>query len=152
MKVENRCLLLTLTRFHEDLLQVVFKLIKIVYMCDVVRVSRSDHKQFIVTDAVPNSHSNCADSLVLKQKKKMEQVQPLFSTEHFHLQAIGLNAPSDPKATAKTAEYQVIFDNRSFPVFKLGRIVLKGLKRRVCLTVKSSLVVGQFPYSRDLNV
>ena len=70
MKVENRCLLLTLTRFHEDLLQVVFKLIKIVYMCDVVRVSRSDHKQFIVTDAVPNSHSNCADSLVLKQKKK----------------------------------------------------------------------------------
>ena len=151
MKVENRCLLLTLTRFHEDLLQVVFKLIKIVYMCDVVRVSRSDHKQFIVTDAVPNSHSNRADSLVLKQKK-MEEIQPLFSTEHFHLQAIGLNAPSDPKATAKTAEYQVIFANRSFRVFKLGRIVLKGLKRRVCLTVKSSLVVGQFPYSRDLNV
>ena len=151
MKVENRRLLLTLTRFHEDLLQVVFKLIKIVYMCDVVRVSRSDHKQFIVTDAVSNSHSNCADSLVLKQKK-MEEIQPLFSTEHFHLQAIGLNAPSDPKATAKTAEYQVIFANRSFPVFKLGRIVLKGLKRRVCLTVKSSLVVGQFPYSRDLNV
>ena len=151
MKVENRCLLLTLTRFHEDLLQVVFKLIKIVYMCDVVRVSRSDHKQFIVTDAVPNSHSNCADSLVLKQKK-MEEIQPLFSTENFHLQAIGLNAPSDPKATAKTAEYQEIFANRSFPVFKLGRIVLKGLKRRVCLTVKSSLVVGQFPYSRDLNV
>lgn len=151
MKVENRCLLPTLTRFHEDLLQVVFKLIKIVYMCDVVRVSRSDHKQFIVTDAVPNSHSNCADSLVLKQKK-MEEIQPLFSTEHFHLQAIGLNAPSDPKATAKTAEYQVIFAIRSFPVFKLGRIVLKGLKRRVCLTVKSSLVVGQFPYSRDLNV
>ena len=144
-------MLLTLTRFHEDLLQVVFKLIKIVYMCDVVRVSRSDHKQFIVTDAVPNSHSNCADSLVLKQKK-MEEIQPLFSTEHFHLQAIGLNAPSDPKATAKTAEYQVIFASRSFPVFKLGRIVLKGLKRRVCLTVKSSLVVGQFPYSRDLNV
>ena len=151
MKVENRCLLLTLTRFHEDLLQVVFKLIKIVYMCDVVRVSRSDHKQFIVTDAVPNSHSNRADSLVLKQKK-MEEIQPLFSTEHFHLQAIGLNAPSDPKPTAKTAEYQVIFANRSFPVFKLGRIVLKGLKRRVCLTVKSSLVVGQFPCSRDLNV
>lgn len=151
MKVENRCLLLTLTRFHEDLLQVVFKLIKIVYMCDVVRVSRSDHKQFIVTDAVPNSHSNRADSLVLKQKK-MEEIQPSFSTEHFHLQAIGLNAPSDPKATAKTAEYQVIFANRSFPVFKLGKIVLKGLKRRVCLTVKSSLVVGQFPYSRDLNV
>lgn len=151
MKVENRCLLLTLTRFHEDLLQVVFKLIKIVYMCDVVRVSRSDHKQFIVTDAVPNSHSNCADSLVLKQKK-MEEIQPLFSTEHFHLQAIGLNAPSDPKATAKTAEYQVIFANRSFPVFKLERIVLKGLKRRVCLTVKSSLVVGQFPYSHYLNV
>lgn len=151
MKVENRCLLLTLTRFHEDLLQVVFKLIKIVYMCDVVRVSRSDHKQFIVTDAVPNSHSNRADSLVLKQKK-MEEIQPLFSTEHFHLQAIGLNAPSDPKATAKTAEYQVIFANRYFPVFKLGRIVLKGLKRRVCLTVKSSLVVGQFPYSHDLNV
>lgn len=151
MKVENRCLLLTLTRFHEDLLQVVFKLIKIVYMCDVVRVSRSDHKQFIVTDAVPNSHSNCANSLVLKQKK-MEEIQPLFSTEHFHLQAIGLNAPSDPKATAKTAEYQVIFAIRSFPVFKLGRIVPKGLKRRVCLTVKSSLVVGQFPYSRDLNV
>lgn len=151
MKVENRCLLLTLTRFHEDLLQVVFKLIKIVYMCDVVRVSRSDHKQFIVTDAVPNSHSNRADSLVLKQKK-MEEIQPLFSTEHFHLQAIGLNAPSDPKATAKTAEYQVIFANRSFPVFKLERIVLKGLKRRVCLTVKSSLVVGQFPYSHDLNV
>ena len=151
MKVENRCLLLTLTRFHEDLLQVVFKLIKIVYMCDVVRVSRSDHKQFIVTDAVPNSHSNCADSLVLKQKK-MEEIQPLFSTEHFHLQAIGLNAPSDPKATAKTAEYQVIFANRSFPVFKPERIVLKGLKRRVCLTVKSSLVVGQFPYSHDLNV
>lgn len=151
MKVENRCLLLTLTRFHEDLLQVVFKLIKIVYMCDVVRVSRSDHKQFIVTDAVPNSHSNRADSLVLKQKK-MEEIQPLFSTEHFHLQAIGLNAPSDPKATAKTAEYQVIFANRSFPVFKLERIVLKGLKRRVCLTVKSSLVVGQFPYSHYLNV
>ena len=151
MKVENRCLLLTLTRFHEDLLQVVFKLIKIVYMCDVVRVSRSDHKQFIVTDAVPNSHSNCADSLVLKQKK-MEEIQPLFSTEHFHLQAIGVNAPSDPKATAKTAEYQVIFANRSFPVFKLGRIVLKGLKRRICLTVKSSLVVGQIPYSRVLNV
>lgn len=107
MKVENRCLLLTLTRFHEDLLQVVFKLIKIVYMCDVVRVSRSDHKQFIVTDAVPNSHSNCADSLVLKQKKKMEQVQPLFSTEHFHSQAIGLNASSDPNATAKTAGYQL---------------------------------------------
>lgn len=142
MKVENRCLLLTLTRFHEDLLQVVFKLIKIVYMCDVVRISRSDHKQFIVTDAVPNSHSNRADSLVLKQKK-MEEIQPLFSTENFHLQAIGLNAPSDPKATAKTAEYQVIFANLK---------VLKGLKRRVCLTVKSSLVVGQFPYSRDLNV
>ena len=151
MKVENRCLLLTLTRFHEDLLQVVFKLIKIVYMCDVVRISRSDHKQFIVTDAVPNSHSNRADSLVLKQKK-MEEIPPLFSTENFHLQAIGSNAPSDPKATAKTAEYQVIFANRSFPVFKLGRIVLKGLKRRVCLAVKSSLVVGQFPYSRDLNV
>ena len=29
---------------------------------------------------------------------------------------------------------------------------LKVLKRRICLTVKSSLVVDHFPYSRDLNV
>ena len=29
---------------------------------------------------------------------------------------------------------------------------LKGLKRRSCLTVKSSLVVDHFPYSHDLNV
>ena len=83
MKVENRCLLLTLTRFHEDLLQVVFKLIKIVYMCDVVRVSRSDHKQFIVTDAVPNSHSDCADSLVLKQKKKWNKFSLYFPLNIF---------------------------------------------------------------------
>ena len=27
----------------------------------------------------------------------------------------------------------------------------KGLKRRICLTVKSSLVVDHFPYSHDLN-
>ena len=29
---------------------------------------------------------------------------------------------------------------------------LKGLKRRVCLTVKGSLIVDHFPYSHDLNV
>ena len=29
---------------------------------------------------------------------------------------------------------------------------LKVLKRRICLTVKSSLVVDHFPYSHDLNV
>ena len=29
---------------------------------------------------------------------------------------------------------------------------LKGLKRRICLTVKSSLVVDHFLYSHDLNV
>ena len=29
---------------------------------------------------------------------------------------------------------------------------LKGLKRRICLTGKSSLVVDHFPYSHALNV